>query len=91
MAIVVEATYENGVLKPAEPLPLGEHEKRFRVTIEPETSWVERTYGILGWTGDRADLRFLAEAVELDPQEAEGLHVTAMCDWSGHFRPATKR
>jgi len=33
MAIVVEATYENGVLKPAEPLPLAEHEK-VRVTVE---------------------------------------------------------
>ena len=27
MAIVVEATYENGVLRPAQPLPLAEHEK----------------------------------------------------------------
>jgi predicted DNA-binding antitoxin AbrB/MazE fold protein len=33
MAIVVEATYENGVLRPAEPLPLAEHEK-VRVTVE---------------------------------------------------------
>jgi predicted DNA-binding antitoxin AbrB/MazE fold protein len=68
MAIVVEATYENGVLKPAQPLPLDEHEK-VRVTIEPEVSWVDRTYGILGWTGDPSDLRYLAEDVDLDPQE----------------------
>ena len=27
MAFTVEAIYENGVLKPAEPLPLKEHEK----------------------------------------------------------------
>ncbi len=69
MAIVVEATYEDGVLKLAQPLPLKEHEK-VRVTVQPEANWVDETYGILGWTGDRGDLRYLAEEVELDPQEA---------------------
>lgn len=34
MAITIDATYENGVLKPAQPLPLSEHEK-VRVTVEP--------------------------------------------------------
>jgi predicted DNA-binding antitoxin AbrB/MazE fold protein len=34
MALTFEAVYENGVLKPAEPLPLKEHEK-VRVTVEP--------------------------------------------------------
>lgn len=34
MALTVEAVYENGVLKPAGPLPLKEHEK-VRVTVEP--------------------------------------------------------
>jgi predicted DNA-binding antitoxin AbrB/MazE fold protein len=34
MAITVEAVYVNGVLKPAQPLPLKEHEK-VRVTVEP--------------------------------------------------------
>ena len=34
MAFTVEAVYENGVLKPAEPLPLKEHEK-VTVTVEP--------------------------------------------------------
>ncbi len=34
MAITVEAVYENGVLKLAEPLPLEEHEK-VSVTVEP--------------------------------------------------------
>ena len=33
MAIAVEAVYENGVLKPAQPLPLKEHES-VRVTVE---------------------------------------------------------
>jgi predicted DNA-binding antitoxin AbrB/MazE fold protein len=34
MALTVEAVYENGVLKLAEPLPLKEHEK-VSVTVEP--------------------------------------------------------
>ena len=34
MAITVEAVYENGVLKPSEPLPFKEHEK-VRVSVEP--------------------------------------------------------
>jgi predicted DNA-binding antitoxin AbrB/MazE fold protein len=33
MTITIDATYEDGVLKPAQPLPLGEHEK-VRVTVE---------------------------------------------------------
>jgi predicted DNA-binding antitoxin AbrB/MazE fold protein len=32
MTLTVEAVYENGVLKPAQPLPLKEHEK-VRITV----------------------------------------------------------
>jgi predicted DNA-binding antitoxin AbrB/MazE fold protein len=35
MTITVEATYEDGVLKPAQPLALAEHEKVL-VTVEPQ-------------------------------------------------------
>ncbi|MGO8751129.1 MAG: antitoxin family protein [Thermoguttaceae bacterium] len=63
MALVIDATYENGVLKPAEPLPLSEHE-RVRVTIEPEIDWADRTYGMLRWTGDPETLRRIAEDPE---------------------------
>lgn len=34
MSITVEAVYENGVLKPTEPLPFKEHEK-LTVTVAP--------------------------------------------------------
>ncbi len=60
MALTVDAIYENGVLKPAQALPLKEHE-RVRVTIEPELSWAERTAGLLPWSGDPEVLRRLAE------------------------------
>jgi predicted DNA-binding antitoxin AbrB/MazE fold protein len=74
MAITIEATYENGVLKPAEPLPLREHEK-VRVTVEsakdsaaspPDEAEriVRRSYGLLGWTGDVETLRRVAEDPE---------------------------
>jgi predicted DNA-binding antitoxin AbrB/MazE fold protein len=69
MAIVVEAVYEDGVLKPAQPLPLGEHEA-VRIVVQAKADWVDEAYGILGWTGPPSDLRYLAEDVELDPQEA---------------------
>jgi predicted DNA-binding antitoxin AbrB/MazE fold protein len=36
MTITVQATYENGVLKPAQPLPFDEH-AQVRVTVEPQT------------------------------------------------------
>ncbi|HKB01788.1 MAG TPA: antitoxin family protein [Gemmataceae bacterium] len=69
MTLTVEATYENGVLKPTEPLPLKEHQK-VQVTIQPTTDWVEETAGIIGWTGSREELRHFALDPELDPEES---------------------
>ncbi|MGP0069401.1 MAG: antitoxin family protein [Isosphaeraceae bacterium] len=60
MTLTIEAIYENGVLKPAQPLPLKEHET-VRITIEPQGSWAERTAGLLKWTGDPEVLRRIAE------------------------------
>ena len=64
MPITVEATYENGVLKPAQPLPLKEHEK-VQVTIHPPVSRVRATAGLIGWTGDPA----VVERIALAPLE----------------------
>jgi predicted DNA-binding antitoxin AbrB/MazE fold protein len=69
MTLTVEAIYENGVLKPARPLPLKEHET-VRITIEPQLSWAERTSGILQWTGDLEDLRRIVEDDEFGIREA---------------------
>jgi len=69
MSITIVATYENGVLKPAEPLPLKEKEQ-VQVTIQPGSSWAESTAGLLRWPGDVAMLdRFITDP-ELDPQES---------------------
>jgi predicted DNA-binding antitoxin AbrB/MazE fold protein len=69
MTLTVEAIYENGVLKPSQPLPLEEHET-VQITIQPKTSWVVRTYGICGWTGTPEELRRLALYPEFElPEE----------------------
>jgi len=67
MSMTVEATYEDGVLKPKQPLPLKEHEM-VQVTIQSAPTLAERTYGMLGWKGDHETLeRLLAEAEEAMP------------------------
>jgi predicted DNA-binding antitoxin AbrB/MazE fold protein len=79
MAITVEAVYENGVLKPFQPLPFQEHEK-VRVTLQPFTPptapssaeaerAVRRSYGLIGWTGDVETLRRVAEDPEFSVLE----------------------
>ncbi len=65
MTLTVEAIYENGVLKPAQPLPLKEHEK-VRVTVEPALTWAERTAGMMGCTGSTAEAELFAMSPELD-------------------------
>jgi predicted DNA-binding antitoxin AbrB/MazE fold protein len=69
MTLTIEAIYENGVLKPSQPLPLKEHEM-VRITIEPQLSLAERTAGILQWTGDFEDLRRIVEDDEFGIREA---------------------
>jgi predicted DNA-binding antitoxin AbrB/MazE fold protein len=68
MAFTVEAIYENGVLKPVERLPLKEHDK-VRITLHSGISWVERTAGIMGFTGSAEEADYFALSPELDPLE----------------------
>ncbi len=63
MPLTVEAVYENGVLKPSQPLPLKEHEK-VRVTVQPAISRARQTAGLMGWTGDPE----LADRFARDPE-----------------------
>jgi predicted DNA-binding antitoxin AbrB/MazE fold protein len=46
MTLTVEAIYENGVLKPTQPLPLQEHEK-VQITIHTAVSRVRATAGLI--------------------------------------------
>jgi predicted DNA-binding antitoxin AbrB/MazE fold protein len=73
MTLTVEAIYENGVLKPAEPLPLQEHEK-VRVTIETVPEAVRRvrqSAGLIPCT-DQAMIEWAAKDAELDYPSPEG-------------------
>jgi predicted DNA-binding antitoxin AbrB/MazE fold protein len=64
MSMTVDAVYENGVLKPAHPLSLNEHEK-VRLTVVRETTVAEQTYGMMGWKGDAETFdRLMAEIDE---------------------------
>jgi predicted DNA-binding antitoxin AbrB/MazE fold protein len=63
MTFTVEASYENGVLKPAAPLPLEEHTK-VQITIHSEISAARQTAGLMGWTGSAE----LAERFAMDPE-----------------------
>jgi len=67
--LTVEATYENGVLKPVSPLPLQEHEK-VEIQINLALSRVHATYGMLKWTGDAETLRQLVEDDEYGIMES---------------------
>jgi predicted DNA-binding antitoxin AbrB/MazE fold protein len=77
--LIVEAVYEKGVLKPARPLPLKEHEK-VRVIVEATVEAsaqtadeaeraVRRSHGLLGWRGDVETLRRIAEDPEFSVLE----------------------
>jgi len=68
MTVTIEATYENGVLKPTEPLPLKDQEK-VRITLTTGVSRARQTAGLLRWTGDPAALERFIMDPELDPQE----------------------
>jgi predicted DNA-binding antitoxin AbrB/MazE fold protein len=72
MALTVEAIYENGILRPAQPLPLKEQE-RVEITIRRETSWVQETFGICGWKGspDEADRFAMDPELDFPPPPGE--------------------
>jgi predicted DNA-binding antitoxin AbrB/MazE fold protein len=66
MTLTVEATYEDGCLKLAQPLPLQEHEK-VRVTVHAGPSVARQTVGLIPWKGDAETFdRILAEAEEME-------------------------
>jgi predicted DNA-binding antitoxin AbrB/MazE fold protein len=69
MAITVDATYEDGVLKLRHPLPFKEHEQ-VRVSVEPSQGWAQRTYGILGWQGDAETVQRIALDSEFGVEES---------------------
>ncbi|HJT31600.1 MAG TPA: antitoxin family protein [Pirellulales bacterium] len=66
MRFTIEATYENGVLKPLQPLPLKEHEK-VRISVHSERSALLGAYGIMGFKGTAEEADYFALDDEFDP------------------------
>ena len=64
MALEVDATYADGVLKLDRPLPLNENE-RLTVRIISKTTRAQESYGRVQWTGDPETLRKIAEDDDL--------------------------
>jgi predicted DNA-binding antitoxin AbrB/MazE fold protein len=64
MSITLDATYENGVLRPLQPLFLREGD-RVRITVEECVDWVYRTRGIIPCS-DAALIEWAAMDPELD-------------------------
>lgn len=69
MNITVEAVYENGVLKPTQPVPLQEHE-HVTPTIRSATSIARQTAGMFPWTGDVETLERLTRDPEFGIRES---------------------
>lgn len=61
--LIIEAIYENGVLKPVQPLPLQERE-HVRITVESPSNLVRATAGMIACTDTQ-----LIERIALDPIE----------------------
>jgi predicted DNA-binding antitoxin AbrB/MazE fold protein len=65
----VEAVYENGALRLAEPLPLAEGE-RVQIVVQVTTSRARQSAGLLRWTGAPEELHRFALDPELDVEES---------------------
>jgi predicted DNA-binding antitoxin AbrB/MazE fold protein len=72
MTLTIDAIYENGVLKPIQPLPLKEHEI-VQITLHQRVSKLADAYGIMGFKGTAEEADYFALNPDLDyppPSEA---------------------
>jgi len=68
MAVTFEAVYEDGVLKPSEPLPWKEGE-HVRVVVTSLDSPILKAYGIMGFKGTREEAEDFALHPDFLPEE----------------------
>jgi predicted DNA-binding antitoxin AbrB/MazE fold protein len=69
MSLIVDATYEKGVLKLDKPLPLQENQ-RVTVMVQETEPVSQLTYGLIGWVGDPEVVRRIALDPEFGIQES---------------------
>ena len=72
MTITIDATYENGVLVPAQPLALSEHEK-VRVTVEQQEASLRSGPYSTAPAGEPIWERLAKLAANVPPEEAAKL------------------
>ncbi|HKA07579.1 MAG TPA: antitoxin family protein [Gemmataceae bacterium] len=65
MAITIEAVYEGGVLKPAQPLPFKEHET-VQVTVCSTRSSLLDAAGLIGFKGTAEEADYFALDKDLE-------------------------
>jgi predicted DNA-binding antitoxin AbrB/MazE fold protein len=65
MTLTVEAVYENGVLKPKQPLPFREHQE-VQITVQARYCNLADLYGLMGFKGTAEEADFFAMDPELD-------------------------
>jgi predicted DNA-binding antitoxin AbrB/MazE fold protein len=87
MSIVIDATYEDGVLKPDTPLPLAEHEK-VRVTVEQRPAAPEH---VPTANGPSLGERIAAMARELPPEVIESWPVDGASQHDHYIYGTPKR
>ena len=68
MSFTVEAVYEDGVLKPAQPLPWKDGE-RVRIDVSSLDSPLLKAYGIMGFQGAAEEAEYFAMHPDLLPEE----------------------
>ncbi|MGH7136188.1 MAG: antitoxin family protein [Pirellulales bacterium] len=78
-SLLIEAVYENGVLRPVRPLPLSEHQhvsvsiemaEPDQTSIDAAVERVKATAGMLGWAGDAETVERLAMDPEFGVEES---------------------
>jgi predicted DNA-binding antitoxin AbrB/MazE fold protein len=69
MNVEIEATFENGVFRPCQPVALEEHAKVV-LTIKPRRTSLRDLAGMMKWQGDPEVLRRIAEDPEFGIMES---------------------
>jgi predicted DNA-binding antitoxin AbrB/MazE fold protein len=64
MPFTIDATYENGILRPDQALPLRERE-RVKITIHAPDNLAQQNQGLIGWQGPAE----IVERIALAPLE----------------------
>lgn len=69
MTISIDAIYQNGVLRPLEPLPLIDN-ARVRITVDSDTTWADITAGMVPRPGDPSVVEEIAMGADFELGES---------------------